>query len=261
MDTKLTLGFSTFANCSLKENIDFAYKEGFSAISIDISPNPNIVFSEEDIQLLKSFSEKGNLILLHMPSYTPVSSSIDEIFEAVQDYFKKTIDFSVKIGAHSITFHTGYTEHFEDKKNKYYLLRNIRKIIEYANTKSVLLCVENDDKGSDYPLWKEEDILHVLENISALRFTLDFGHAHTANIDLIELFKKTQDKIEVMHLHNNHGEKDDHLVLLEGNIDYKSILQATLKKNAVYILEMLTMENALESKKLFEECTKMENKQ
>ena len=61
---------------------------------------------------------------------------------------------------------------------------------------------------------------YLFRRISSKRLTFcyDCGHAHcfTPGYDPLALFG---DKMTTMHLHDNHGQRDEHLVIGEGNID------------------------------------------
>jgi sugar phosphate isomerase/epimerase len=52
-----------------------------------------------------------------------------------------------------------------------------------------------------------------------LKICFDTGHAHlTGGIDAA--FRSLHERIAVVHLHDNHGEKDEHLLPYEGEIDW-----------------------------------------
>jgi sugar phosphate isomerase/epimerase len=50
-------------------------------------------------------------------------------------------------------------------------------------------------------------------------FCLDIGHAHFGQ-GVRQSFEIMQDKIRSTHLHDNHGERDEHLWIGEGTIDW-----------------------------------------
>jgi sugar phosphate isomerase/epimerase len=57
-----------------------------------------------------------------------------------------------------------------------------------------------------------------------LRFNFDIGHAHLADGAEDERIEKSfapmRDLLAGVHLHDNHGEKDEHLAPYEGTIDW-----------------------------------------
>ena len=74
----------------------------------------------------------------------------------------------------------------------------------------------------------EED-LDVAEELKAdAGVCLDFGHAHLAG-DLVDAIETLAEHLITTHVHDNRGRHDDHLVPLEGTIDWPSALTAVQK--------------------------------
>ena len=66
-------------------------------------------------------------------------------------------------------------------------------------------------------------------NRSNVGITLDVGHAVIAGHDPLDFVRLLFDDLFHIHLHDNHGETDEHLPLGQGTIDYVGIVQ-TLKQ-------------------------------
>ena len=58
-----------------------------------------------------------------------------------------------------------------------------------------------------------------------LKFCFDVGHAHLEE-GVEKSFEIMQDRIVTAHLHDNDGEKDEHLLPHEGSIDWDATLGA-----------------------------------
>jgi sugar phosphate isomerase/epimerase len=52
-----------------------------------------------------------------------------------------------------------------------------------------------------------------------LKVCFDTGHAHMAG-GVQSAFRTLQKRVAAMHIHDNHGEKDEHLLPYEGEIDW-----------------------------------------
>src|SRR5262249_512026 len=65
-----------------------------------------------------------------------------------------------------------------------------------------------------------------------LHFNFDIGHANLADNGehdrIEESFSPLRDLVASVHIHDNHGEKDEHLPPYDGSIDWKSAIK-TLK--------------------------------
>ncbi len=61
--------------------------------------------------------------------------------------------------------------------------------------------------------------------LTNLRLCFDAGHAHLAG-GVLPGFDTMRDLVVSAHIHDNHGEKDEHLVPYEGTIDWRAALAA-----------------------------------
>lgn len=97
-------------------------------------------------------------------------------------------------------------------------IRRLKEIASYAEELGVRIAFENT-KVQGY----QEYVLSNIHNKN-VGICFDIGHAHAHFKDKFnfELFK---DKIFAVHIHDNNGELDEHLIPFDGNIDYKYYLK------------------------------------
>ncbi len=76
-----------------------------------------------------------------------------------------------------------------------------------------------------------------------LGLCLDSGHFHYLQKDQID-FERFKDKIFAVHLHDNHGETDEHLLPYDGNLDFDIVLKGlkTANYNGNFTLESKYLE-------------------
>ena len=58
-----------------------------------------------------------------------------------------------------------------------------------------------------------------------MKFCFDTGHAHLAD-GIHKSLELMRERIATTHVHDNHGEKDEHLLPFEGTIDWEETLPA-----------------------------------
>ncbi len=94
----------------------------------------------------------------------------------------------------------------------------LRKIVSYAESIGMRIGFEN----TKIPGFLE----YVLENIQSdsIGICLDSGHYHAHYHDELD-FSLFKDKIFCVHLHDNNGVEDEHLIPFDGNIDWKQLLK------------------------------------
>ncbi len=100
-------------------------------------------------------------------------------------------------------------------------------IVAYAKEHGIKICVEN------MASYKEAPDNHLYGscalNISALAEKLgcgicwDTGHANISGYKQSEQMEILKGKIDVLHIHDNNGVKDEHLLPFDGNIDWQDV--------------------------------------
>jgi len=89
--------------------------------------------------------------------------------------------------------------------------------------------------------------------VKGLGIVFDSGHANLSNLEPIKYFKKVKQSVISTHFHDNDGKSDQHVLLGEGNIDFKGLLKECKNSNyyGPFILELFPRENVLKGRKRF----------
>jgi sugar phosphate isomerase/epimerase len=92
----------------------------------------------------------------------------------------------------------------------------------FAKERGVSLLLENAPGEINTP----ERVVEFLDytHLSNMGICFDAGHAHLAG-NVSEAFGIVRERIASVHLHDNRGEKDDHLMPFEGSIDWPGLMQ------------------------------------
>lgn len=122
-------------------------------------------------------------------------------------------------------------------------LKRIKQMLAVCEEIKVNLCIEN--------LYSETEIPYIFENINhkRLKICYDVGHQNFLTPNF-EILKNYHAYIEVLHLHDNHGISDEHLICGYGNINWASfakdlkllpniVLSAEIRQNNYYGEEFL----------------------
>ena len=121
------------------------------------------------------------------------------------------------------------------------------EIGRYAEDHGLLACVENMISIKDFLCRYPEEILGLTEGIPGIGITLDVGHANTNG--LVDAFLKYIEEVNHLHIHDNHGQSDEHLALGDGAIDWKKVGAAIARdySGGVVVIEGRTLEEAKRS--------------
>jgi len=184
------------------------------------------------------------LVSLHAPTSRDLSAmresgaplSICEVervrrIEAM-DELKRVIDVADDLPYARLILHMGGSRETADPRKRDAAFSSLEHLVLHARHAGVTICVENtlSEMGSPDNLRAFVDETRL----TGLRFNFDIGHAHLAEFPeedrLEKSFAPIKDLVSSVHLHDNHGEKDEHLPPYDGSIHWPSAI--TLLKSA-----------------------------
>ncbi|MDO8528344.1 MAG: sugar phosphate isomerase/epimerase family protein [Nanoarchaeota archaeon] len=147
---------------------------------------------------------------------------------------EKSFVMAKQLGARIVTIHGGFCRNQNQyQKNLDALRTSLEELNKYAN--GVKLCLENmpvmdhfGNKVEEIPK-SPEDLNLLTENLENVGITLDTGHANT--IMQPERFFDKLKKVWNIHVHDNGGDRDNHLILGEGNIDFVYLIELLKERN------------------------------
>lgn len=102
----------------------------------------------------------------------------------------------------------------------------MNELCKFSKAKHVELMLENvpvRDRGTG----GIDNFSHIMESVSQLKCHLDIGHAYIeGGIDRIKSYlTRFNDRLAHIHIHDNHGELDEHLSLGSACIDFKKVVR------------------------------------
>ncbi|RZU42066.1 sugar phosphate isomerase/epimerase family protein [Edaphobacter modestus] len=199
------------------------------------------------------FSDTGVGATLHQPIYTleqsenwsrHVSPTLSLIapekthrIEAM-DEVKRALELAEQISISAITLHLGVKDDPWDERAIENSLTAIEHIKTFARPLGVKVLLENLQNEVTTP----EHLLEILTigHFDNIGITLDVGHANLSDSGLDHAFELLRSRISELHLHDNHGLRDDHLWPGSGDIDWTNLarLVSTLPAEVPGILEI-----------------------
>ncbi len=102
----------------------------------------------------------------------------------------------------------------------------MRELCTFGKSKRIALMLENVPVG-DYGTGGIGNYSHVMESVPQLNCHLDIAHAFIeGGMGRIETYlKQFSPRLVHIHIHDNHGELDEHLPLGSGSIDFKRVVR------------------------------------
>jgi len=144
-------------------------------------------------------------------------------------YIQDAIDNALKLGAPHVSLCPGMTLYGQDLEDGWAQLRkSVEELLDYAAGKDVELLIEPAHQYESTLILTVDDGLRMIEEIGShqLGILLDTGHAHLNGEDLAEDVRKLADVPLHIHIDDNDGESDQHLVPGDGSIDFEPFAAA-----------------------------------
>lgn len=178
-------------------------------------------------------------------SGTPLSICEVERVRRIEamDELKRAIDVAEEMPYPRMVLHMGGPRETADPRKRDAAFSSLEHLILHAKHAGVTICVENTTSEMGDPLYLRNFVDET--RLTGLRFNFDIGHAHLADGPAEERIEKSfvplRDLVASVHLHDNHGDKDEHLPPYDGTIGWPSAIK-TLKSapetNLPLVLEL-----------------------
>lgn len=157
------------------------------------------------------------------------------------------------LGIELVTLHPGYKSplgaYFLDKikeMNK----KSLMEIDRAGKEHGVVLALENIPKMWISLCSDAKEMKELIDGTN-LKICFDVGHAHISGT--VEGFLDLKEDFVNLHLHDNNGDKDKHLVLGQGNINLKEILKELKGYDGDFVIESTSLEEGNRSKMVLKE--------
>jgi sugar phosphate isomerase/epimerase len=138
------------------------------------------------------------------------------------DELKRAIDVAEELPFSRMIFHMGGSRETADPRKRDAAFSSLEHLILHAKHVGVTICVENTTSEMGSPAYLRSFVDET--RLSGLRFNFDIGHANLADGPeenrVAESFEPLRELVASAHIHDNHGEKDEHLPPYEGSIDW-----------------------------------------
>jgi sugar phosphate isomerase/epimerase len=158
------------------------------------------------------------------------------------DELKRAIDVAEDLPFPRMIFHMGGSRETPDLRKRDAAFSTLEHLILHAKHVGVTICIENTTSEMGAPAYLRS---FVDDTRLGLRFNFDIGHAHLADGvegERVETgFAPLRDLVAGVHIHDNHGEKDEHSPPYDGSIDWAAavkMLKSAPEKQLPLMLEL-----------------------
>jgi sugar phosphate isomerase/epimerase len=158
-------------------------------------------------------------------SGVPISISDTERIRRLDavDEVKRALEVAERIPYRYLVQHMGHGRQSADPRKLDAAFSSLEQLSIFAKARGVTIALENTPDELGAPASLQHFIADT--HLHDLKLCFDSGHAHIE--EGVEVgFDAMRECVVTAHIHDNHGEKDEHLLPYEGNIDWKAGLAA-----------------------------------
>ena len=206
--------------------------QGFVNVETDFFNLPIDEFTKE-LEAQKALINSHGLTVsqAHAPWRHPVQDATPEGRAFWTEAMKKSIYGTHVLGAHRFIVHP-LMPYFDTEKNPeaVWSLNEVffAELADYAKQYGVTVCVENLPFPK-YPLTTVEQVCEIVDKLDRenLKVCLDTGHAAIFfGSDVGAAVRYIGNRLEAVHVHDNMGEQDEHLIPGDGIVDFDGFCAA-----------------------------------
>lgn len=206
--------------------------QNFVNIETDFFNLPLPEFEAELLRQKALFTSHGlEVSQAHSPWRYPSQDATPEGRAMWLEAMKKSIYGTHVLGCHRFVFHPimPYYDRADNPDEVWELnLGFAGALADYAKEYGVTVCIENLP-FPEYPLTTVEAVCRLVDTLKRdnLKVCLDTGHAAIfKGADVAQAVRIIADRLEAVHIHDNMGKEDEHLIPGDGIIDWDGFAAA-----------------------------------
>ncbi len=237
----MNFGFSTFffIEKPIRHVIRDIVSHGVKTIELSLEVPHVLEMDEGFVSEMTTLRKDGVAFSIHAPFFEMnLGSHQKEVRRFSRKRCKMAMDMAQTIGCNPVVLHPGYVFWMDKIKDvtdtsRAYFLKGLKEMVSYGKKKGVKIALEQVPMPFFF-FYDLPEFMELRQAVPDLGMTLDIGHAYLVKrakgVDdpegaiINDLKEIGVEWVSHVHLANNRGKRDDHLVL-DGDIDVKRILK------------------------------------
>jgi len=163
------------------------------------------------------------------------------------DEIKRSLEIAETIPYRFLVLHLGAGRESQDPARTEAAMNSLEHLCIYAKQRSVTIALENTPGELASPTALRQFVAET--RLRDLRLCFDTGHAHLWE-GVRPAFETMRDLVVTTHLHDNAGQRDDHLFPYKGSIDWDATMAALATAEQELPMTLEIRESPAEAKPL-----------
>jgi sugar phosphate isomerase/epimerase len=188
-----------------------------------------MALADRRLQLASLHAPTSRDLSVNREGGTPLSITEVERVRRVEamDELKRVLDVAEDLPFSRLILHMGGSREAANPRKRDAAFSSLEHLTLHAKHLGVTVCIENTTGEMGEPAYLRAFVDET--RLSRLRFNFDIGHAHLAEGPVADRvaksFEPLRNLVASAHIHDNHGEKDQHLAPYDGTIDWRAALK------------------------------------
>ena len=215
-------GFQAVEIFATRSHFDYATKAEVQAIARALA--------DHQLQLSSLHAPTSRDVSVNREGGVPLSVTEVERVRRIEamDELKRVIDVAEDLPFLRMILHMGGSREAADPRKRDAAFSTLEHLTLHARHVGVTICLENTTSEMGEPSYLRSFVDET--RLTGLRFNFDIGHAHLADGEeagrIARSLEPLKDLVASTHIHDNHGEKDEHLPPYDGTIDWAEAVKA-----------------------------------
>ena len=211
-------GVEVFAN---RSHFDYSTRADVRSMAMALA--------DRRLQLASLHAPSSRDLSVNREGGTPLSITEVERVRRVEamDELKRVLDVAEDLPFSRLILHMGGSREAANPRKRDAAFSSLEHLTLHAKHLGVTVCIENTTSEMGEPGYLRAFVDET--RLSRLRFNFDIGHAHLAEGPVADRvaksFEPLRNLVASAHIHDNHGEKDEHLAPYDGTIDWRAALK------------------------------------
>lgn len=226
-------------NENLFENIKKLMDHGAEHIELMLDGKSWDGYKNHMDELCEQLNDFPVTYAIHSPVWNfNLTAASGYIRDVTLEAYKDSIVFAHKLNVSHVVLHPGFADiPHDDKVYLKELARNAMiELSRFNESYKVDLLIENVGNQTTSIFTMEEYVEFLNGLPDFMKYIVDLGHANITAWDIPLLIRTLGSRLKAFHINDNDGEKDIHLAIGEGTLNWKEIFGCIREENRSYDL-------------------------
>jgi sugar phosphate isomerase/epimerase len=214
-------GFQAVEIFATRSHFDYATKAEVQTIARALA--------DHQLQLSSLHAPTSRDVSVNREGGVPLSVTEVERVRRIEamDELKRVIDVAEDLAFKRMVLHMGGSRETADPRKRDAAFSTLEHLVLHARHAGVTICLENTTSEMGEPAYLRSFVDET--RLTGLRVNFDIGHAHLSDGDesnrIARSLEPLRDLVASTHVHDNHGDKDEHLTPYDGTIDWSEAIR------------------------------------